>query len=226
MQAREQALEQARLQYEQMAAAALQGLQQQLAGEFGDIRTMDDVKALAANDWARYLRWDAHQKDLAAKMTVAREAQQRQAQEQTERFTRFAAEQDKLFIEKNPEFADQEKAAKLQSAAISALRNVGFSEDELGQHWNGQAMLSLRDNRVQSLIADGIRYRAGQEAVKKVASKPLPPVQRPGVAQDRNVDTHAQIQSLQRQLDRATGMNALRIATQLTQLQREVQTRR
>jgi hypothetical protein len=54
----------------------------------------------------------------------------------------------------------------------------------------------------------------------------LPPVQRPGVAHDRNVDTHAQIQSLQRQLDRATGMNALRLATQLTQLQREVQTRR
>jgi hypothetical protein len=227
LQAREQAMEQARLQFEQATQYALQGLQQQLAGEFGDIKTMDDVKKLAAEDWPRYLRWDAHQKDIAAKMATVREAQQRQVQEHSDRFARFAQEQDKLFIERNPEFADPEKAAKMQTAAVTALRDVGFSEEELGQLWNGQLMLSLRDGRMQSLIADGVRYRQGQTAAKKVAAnKTLPPVQRPGVAQSGHADTDDKIKSLQRQLDRATGMNAIRLATELQQLQREAASRR
>lgn len=227
LQAREQAMEQARLQFEQMTQVALQGLQQQLQGEFGDIKSMDDAKALAVNDWARYLRWDAHQKDLSAKMAAMQQAQARQQQEHVDRFARFAQEQDKLFIEKNPEFADPEKAAKMQGAAVSALRDVGFSEDELGALWNGQMMMSLRDGRVQSLIADGVRYRQGQSAAKKVvASKALPPVQRPGVAQSGHVGLDDKIRSLQRQLDRSSGNSAINIAMELHNLQRQRETQR
>lgn len=226
LQAREQAMEQARLQFEQLSAAALQDLQRQLAGEFADIRTMEDVEKLATNDWARYLRWDVFQKNLAAKMAVQRDAQMRQQQEQRDQFSRFALEADKKFIERNPEFADPEKAGKIQAVAIAALRDVGFSEEELQRHWNGQDVLSMRDPRVQSMFADAARYRLAQEAVKKVSAKPLPPVQRPGVSHDGTPDRDAQIKSLQRQLDRATGVSAIRLATQLTQLQREAQARR
>ena len=127
--AREQAMEQARLQFEQATQAALQGLQQQLQGEFSDIQTMDDVKKLANEDWARYLRWDAHQKDIAAKMTTVREAQERQAQQARTAFANaLLQEQDKKFIEQAPDFADKEKAAALQRDAIKTLKSVGFTE--------------------------------------------------------------------------------------------------
>lgn len=225
LQAREQSMEQARLQYEQLAAASLQALQQQLAGEFGDIRTDADVSKLAAEDPSRYLRWDAHQKRLAAQIATVQQAQARQTQEQREHFARYAAEADKRFIASNPEFADPEKAAKIQAVAISVLRDKGFSEEELGQHWNGQLMLSMRDDRVQSVFADAARYRMGQQALKKVAAKPLPPVIRPGVAPERNADLDTRIQTATRQLDRASGRNAIEIAVQLNALRREAAAR-
>ena len=139
--AREQAMEQARLQFEQATQVALQGLQSTLQGEFADIQTMDDVKRLANEDWARYLRWDAHQKDIAAKMTTVREAQERQAKDAQDKFAKFAQDQDKAFIERVPDFADKDKADKLQKAAIKTLKSIGFTDDELGQHWNKQEIV-------------------------------------------------------------------------------------
>jgi hypothetical protein len=231
--ARERAMEQARLQFEQATQVAMQGLQAQLLGEFSDLINpatgMPDgekTKKLAAEDWARYLRWDAHLKDLNDKVMAVREAEQRQAQEHTERFAKFAQEQDKLFVERNPEFADADKAAKMQAAAVSTLKDIGFTEDEIGKLWNGQLMLSLRDGRLQSLVADSVRYRNAHEAAKKAAAKPLPPVQRPGVAQPGNPSREAQIKSLQRQLSNATGMSAIRLAAQLRTLQNQASARR
>ena len=219
--AREQAMEQARLQFESATQAALQSLQSTLQGEFADIQTMDDVKRLANEDWARYLRWDAHQKDIAAKMATVKEAQERQANEAQTKFAKFADEQDKAFIARVPEFANKDRAAELQGAAIKTLKNIGFSDDELGKHWNKQETLSLRDARMQELIHKAARWDEAQEAKKTVtAKKDLPPVQRPGVARQGDSKL-AQIQTIQKQLNNATGMAALRLATQLTKLQRE-----
>ena len=219
--AREQAMEQARLQFESATQAALQSLQSTLQGEFADIQTMDDVKRLANEDWARYLRWDAHQKDIAAKMATVKEAQDRQANEAQTKFAKFADEQDKAFVARVPEYANKDKAAEYQNAAMKTLRNVGFSDDELPKHWNKQESLSLRDARMQELIHKAARWDEAQEAKKTVAAKKdLPPVQRPGVARQGDSKL-AQIQTIQKQLNNATGMAALRLATQLTKLQRE-----
>lgn len=220
MTAKEQQLEQARQQYEAALPALLQSVQQAMAGEFADIKSMADVEKMAAEDWPRYVRWDAAQKKVAAVQQEVRASQERQAHETQSKFVEFAKREDELFLEKAPEFADKEAAAKLQGAAIEVLRDLGFAEDELAKLWNGQDRLSLRDHRVQLLIRDGIKYREAKSAATKAVAKPLPPVQRPGVAQPKGAAQAQQIETLSKQLENASGVNALRAAAKLTAMRR------
>jgi hypothetical protein len=218
--AKEQAVEQARQQYESALPQLLGNLQSQQAGEFADVRTMADVERLAREDWPRYLQWDVAQKKIAAVTQEMLSAQQRQAQEKLQRFSEFAKHEDDLFIERVPDMADAEKAAKLQGAAMTVLKDLGFSEAELGDSWNGGKDLSLRDHRVQLLIRDATLWREAQVKAKAAATKPVPPVQRPGVAQGKSASSDAEIQNLTRQLEQASGMNAMRIAAKLTAMRR------
>ena len=61
--------------------------------------------------------------------------------------------------------------------------------------------LSLHDHRLQLLIRDGIRFRDAQKAAKEASTKPVPPVQRPGVAQPRGAAQDAVVQNLTKRLD-------------------------
>jgi hypothetical protein len=149
-----------------------------------------------------------------------RNSQQRAVHEQQSQWAEFAKRQDDLFIERVPEFADKAKAAKMQEAAVSVLTDIGFTEEELGQLWNGSQALALRDHRMQLLILDGIRYRDAQQKAKAVTAKPVPPVQRPGVSQPRGAAHDAQIQALNQKLETAKGSNALKVAAQLVAARR------
>src|SRR3984893_1406905 len=218
--AKEQAIEQARQQYETAIPQLLQTLQNQQAGEFSDIKSISDVERLAREDWPRYLQWDVAQKKIAAVQQEMLSAQQRQAQERVQKFSEFAKREDDLFGEKVTDMADPEKAAKLQQAAISVLKDVCFSEAELGASWNGEKDLSLRDHRMQLLIRDATLWREAQQKAKAAVQKPVPPVQRPGVTQGKNAGREAEIQNLQKQLATASGINATRIAAQLVAARR------
>lgn len=195
------AVAQARQQYERALPALLQTLQQQQAGEFSDIKTMEDVQRLAREDWPRYALWDAQQKQVAAVQQEVLAAQQRQQAEAQEQWVSFAQKEDQLLLDKAPELADNEKAGKLRESALTALRDY-FKDQELGDLWNGKASLSLRDHRVQLLIMDAVKYRDGQKAVKQAIAKPLPPVQRPGTAQQKGQAHQEVIQNLNKRLDR------------------------
>jgi hypothetical protein len=219
--AKEQQLEQARQQYEQALPALLQTLHQNQAGEFADVKTYADVERLASEDPVRYLKWDAAQKKIAAVAQEVRAAQERQAHEQHGKFSEWSKREDELFAEKAPEAADKDKAAKLQGAAVEVLRDLGFTEDELGKLWNGQDRLSLRDHRLQLLIRDGVRYREAQDAKAKVVAKVLPPVQRPGSPQPKGAHLQTQLAGLQAKLPKAKGMESVRIAAQIHALQRK-----
>jgi hypothetical protein len=213
--AREQAAEQARAQYESALPAMLQSLHQQQASEFADIKSYADIERLAREDWPRYVIWDAQQKKVAALLQELGTAQARQAEASQLQWAQFAKRQDDLFQEKVPEVADRTQAARLQTSALAVLHDLGFEEPELVQLWNGQRTLSLRDHRLQLLIRDGIRYRDAQEKAKQAVAKPVPPVQRPGVAQPRGAVHDAHIQALTKQLNNASGINATRLAAQL-----------
>jgi len=223
--AKEQAAEQARQQYEAALPQLVQSLQSQQAGEFADIKSMADVERLAREDWPRYLQWDLAQKKIAAVTQEMLQAQQRQAQEKLQQFAAFANKQDELFIERAPEMADKAKAETLQKAAVAVLKDVGFSEAELGASWNGEKDISLRDHRIQLLIRDATLWREAQAKAKTASIKPVPPVQRPGAATVKNAGVHAEIQNLQKQLETATGQRAMRLAAQLVAARRSAAAR-
>jgi hypothetical protein len=195
-------------------------LEAQQASDFSDIKSMADVEKLAREDWARYLQWDVAQKKLGAVRQEMLSAQHRREEDRRQQFSRFAGEQDALFAERVPEMAEPEKAAKLQGTAVAVLRDLGFGEGELTASWNGEKDLSLRDHRMQLLIRDATLWREAQQKARAAATRPVPPVQRPGMAQDRNAGIDAEIRQLSRQLETATGMQQARIAAKLVAARR------
>jgi hypothetical protein len=200
--AKEQAVELARQHYEAALPQLLATLQSQQAGEFADIKSMADVERLAREDWPRYLLWDLQQKktaDVGAQMLAA---QHRQAHEKLTQFAEFATREDDLFKEKAPDMADASKAAELQTKALKVLHELGFDEEnELVPMWNGQKELSLRDHRLQLLIRDATLWREAQAKARAAATKPVPPVQRPGAASARQGTDEARVQHLAQRLE-------------------------
>jgi len=194
--------EKVRQEYEAKLPAIVQALQEFQGGQFSDIKTPADAQKLAAEDPFRYLQYDAHQKQVAALHAELNGAQERQAREWQSKWAEFAHNEDKKIAERIPELADPVQRTKVQESALSYLKDTGFTESELGSAWNGQASLSLRDHRVQSMIRDAVKYREGQESAKKaITAKPLPPVQRPGVAPPRGAAADQNIQTLSKKLE-------------------------
>jgi hypothetical protein len=200
----QQAMVQARQQYENALPLILQ--QMQTSGEFADIKTIEDVKNLANTDWPRYVQWDAHSKMLAAMQQEIEHTQQRQQQEQASEWQSYSAKEDAAFRDKVPD------ADSLRQPAIDYLKDVGFADNEIGEYWNSKAW---RDHRMQSVIADAVRYRQAKAKAAVAQKAPLPPVLKPGVAQARPAPFSAEIKALE-----AKGSLNLREAARLSQLRR------
>jgi hypothetical protein len=199
--AKEQAAEQARQQYEAALPALLQSLSEEMQGEFADVKTLADVNRLAAEDPFRFAKYQAKQMQVAAIQREAQQAQERQSQEYRQQWSAFASKEDQTFADKVPEMADPAKAKQIADSAVSVLHDHGFTDQELAKLWNGEASISLRDHRLQLLIRDAVRLRDAQKVAAKPAPKPVPQVQRPGVAQARASSGDAQIQALQKRFD-------------------------
>ncbi len=159
-------VEQARQQYESALPILMQNLQSAMAGEFSDIQTMADVQRMANDDFPRYVRWDAQQKQLAAVQQEITSAQQRQVQEKQQKLSDFMKKESELFADRVPEIADETKRTQLQTAAVSVLKDLGFKDDELGALWRGEREISIHDHRLQLLIRDGIRWRDAEKKGK------------------------------------------------------------
>lgn len=210
--AKEQAVDQARQQYESALPIILNELQGVMAGEFADIKTMDDVQKMANEDWPRYVRWDAQQKRLAAVQQQVTTAQERQAHDRVTKFNELHQSETEKLLEKHPDLRDDTKRKKVYENVVVALKEVGFTDKELGELSNKEWVL---DHRVRELFMDAANYRDAQKQKAKVVAKPLPPAQKPGVAKGKGAVADAEIQNLTRQLSTASGPNAARIAAKL-----------
>lgn len=212
-----------RQQYEAALPQLMQQLNAQYQAEFSDITSQADVLKMAEEDPLRYLKYDALQKQRQSTWTQHQQAQARQHQEKAERFTSWAAEQDKLATERVPELADPEKGQKVRQEAASYLKEVtGWDDDRLGRMWMGQEPFSIRDASFQQILRDASRWKAAQTAAKAAAAKPLPPVQRPGIAQSKGDAQQAQIKTLETRLERASSTREqLAIAAQLRTARRQ-----
>ncbi len=195
-QAEKQAAEQARQQYEQALPSLLQSFQAQFATEFQDITTWPDVEAMQENDPLRFQRWTLAREKGQTLQREAEQAQYRQRQEGAKRWQDYVATEDAAFIAKAPEFKDPKKTAALAAEAGAMFKDLGFSQDEINGAWEHGQPISLRDHRVQLLARDAMRYRAAQKAAKAAQPKPVPPVQRPGVATSRGESSTTHIRDL------------------------------
>ena len=97
------------------------------------------------------------------------------------------------------------------------LGDLGFSEAELVPLWNGHKELSLRDHRLQLLIRDATLWREAEKKAKAAATKPVPPVQRPGAATARQGTNEARVQHLTQRLEQS---GSLRDAAALVRARR------
>jgi hypothetical protein len=170
--------------------------------------------------WAQQL---TQQYNQARQSRVAQEAQAAQYEQAVvrSRWHAYREQNDNLAQERIAELRDPKQSAAFRSATRAALKDLGFSENELTAAWDGRTGFSLRDYRVQAMVADGVRWRQAQAKANQVTRAPLPPVQRPGVARPRGADSEADFARLERALDGAGNVRAaLRAATKLTQAKR------
>ena len=163
---------------------------------------MDDVQRLAAEDPFRYLQWQAHQQKLQAVAYEQEQAGKRQQQEQATNWAKFQADETAKAAEMHPELADPEKAKHLQEKVVKLFRDKGFTDNDLNNMAAG-ATYSPFDHRWQSILVDALKYREAQKAKPVAVAKPVPPVQRPGVAPPRGAAKTENLQALSAKLDRS-----------------------
>lgn len=191
-----------RQRYEAELPNLLQSIQRFAANEFADIKSADDVRRMAAEDPARYIQYDALQKEYARAAAMQQQAVARQESDQAKAFEAFRTEQTKLFLEKAPEYADAAKASQLQTEARALFDDVGLTSAEFDALAAGKSGISIHDHRVQLIVRDALRYRAAERAVKTAPAKPVPPVQRPGTAALKGDRQAANVETLRNNLRR------------------------
>jgi len=144
--------------------------------------TPEQWQQLSAENPAEYVRLRAARDALSEKVGRVRAEIQRVADEQTQaqqkRMQEHLADQKAKLVEKVPEFADAEKAKTLTADLNAYLADVGFSPEEVGQ---------AADHRIIMVARDAMLWRKAEAARKvaetKIATPPVPHVQRPGAAQ-------------------------------------------
>ncbi len=205
--------EQARKEYEAKLPAIMQALQDVQAGTFADVKTLDDVKRLAAEDPFRYLQWQAHQQEMQAVAYEQEQARIRQDHERVSNWTKFQNEETAKAAEMHPELADPVKAKQLQEKVVELFKDKGFTDNDLNSMATGEKY-SPFDHRWQSILVDALKYREAQKAKPVAVPKTVPPVQRPGVAPPRGAAKAENIQALTQKLERSGSVDdALAVLT-------------
>ena len=218
LEAKEQAAEQARQQYESAAQNALQVLQQQQASEFADIKTQADVRKLATDDPFRFAQFQAFQMQIQAQAQEVDNLNRQRQESERKTFDTWSKEQDDKFSKRFPEFNDPEKGPKLRTQVQTYLtKEIGVPEDKLPQLWANHL---FRDEMFQRVIYDASRFHDAQQRAKSAVAAPKPAPQRPGVASEKGSTTQEAIRAAQQRLNGAKGNAALEAGVSLLRAQR------
>ena len=212
--AERQAAEQARRQYEQAIPTALTILDAEIIRDFPDIRSQQDIQRLAQTNPGRWADLQARIQTRNGYVAEAAQIQQRTAAEQAQAFERYVAQESEAFLAKAPEFADPEKASKLQTEALGTLRDLGFNDQEIEAAWTHGQPMSLRDHRVQLALRDAMRWRRGQNGLKGTPAKTVQPVTKPGVSAARGEAAVSKLTEAKSKLARTGSVDAAVAALQ------------
>lgn len=161
--------------------------------------------------------------DRVTRQLALEQHQQRQARTAYSQAAEAADTEFKNWLAKeHPAYASGRGFAALKQAATEYIeQDLGLSKQDWKIHWDQTGF--LRNVAAQKAIAAGAMMRLTQSGRKALADHRVPPVQghSPGVyADSRSEEAEADIRSLQRQLENASGNKALRLSTALSRAMR------
>ena len=133
--------------------------QEQLNSEFKDL----DLEKLYEEDPTEAARLEHKMRKKQEKLA---DSIQKVKAEQQKQFQQVVSDQQKILVNKLPEFADAEKATKLKTDMRSYLQSYGFRDQEIGQ---------IYDHRIVMLVNDAMKYRSMQKLKPNLASKMAKP---------------------------------------------------
>lgn len=196
------AMEEARTQYEQRLPAIVQMLQGELAKEFSDIKSMDDVVNLAQRDPARHGRFQALVQRAQAAALEQQQIDARKKQEAEAWHQNYTAEEDRKFLEAAPEFADPVKGERLRREAAETLTEKGFTEQDIQDMWSGKKPIHARDSRWQLILRDAMRFRAAQKSLPAAKAQPQQTTLKPGMPPSKGERQASNVTTLEQKLAR------------------------
>ena len=147
---------------------------QQLPTVLAHIQRSDPVKAQAIQNQLQ---------QVERVYSAAQQAKAVEAHQNQQRFQQWSKAEDDRLLAKIPELAT-DTDMRVSKAAVKALNDVGYSNEELAAAWNG-VPFSMRDHRAQLLIWKAAQYDLAKAGIGRPEPKPLPAVQRPGIAPSR-----------------------------------------
>jgi hypothetical protein len=202
--AERKAAEDVRKQYEAKLPTLVKTIEQALQNEFSDIATIADVRKMQSEDPFRFQQWQLRQMELSAVQAEQAEVDRRTTSEKQSNWAKYVQEESKAFADEVPEFS--EKAAEYTQKAAETLRDLGFSDQELGKLANGEEKISIYDRRLQRLLFDRIKLSEIKAAPAKAIPKPVPAVQKPGVARAPGAANADAIQATRQKLNSTGSM--------------------
>src|SRR5262249_26036644 len=88
---------------------------------------------------------------------------------------------------------------EIEQETFAMLREYGMSDADIRHSWNSNP--AFRSFPAQRVMADAARYRISQRSMQSKVSRPVPVVQRPGVATERTPEADITIQRLNTRLN-------------------------
>lgn len=182
--AEREAAEQVRKQYEAKLPTLVKTIEQAVQNEFADIASMADVRRMQAEDPFRFQAWQLRQMELSALQAEQQEVNQRSFSATQEELNAYRNEHDKQFLDFAPELADPKSKAEITDKAIKALvDDLGFKRSELDEFASHPVAAKLLfHSAFQKLVYNNLKFSDLRAAPPKAIPKPVPAVQKPGVA--------------------------------------------
>jgi hypothetical protein len=207
-------------------------LVQEIAQEFPSLRTapptLEQVEWLRQNDPARFQRLAQADQLLREKQTriaaltqqrIGREQQQARANAQARAAAR--AEQDAAFERLAAQHIPgwETVHGEVRQQARKTLAAAGLSDQEIQHLWTSDDTIDAHSSALQLILAKAAMWDRASEKAHQVRQAPVPPVMRPGTyrASTSGADS---VRELQGRLARASGREALKLATQLQRAKR------
>jgi hypothetical protein len=205
-------------------------LKAQVAAEFPGLpqATAADVEQLKIQDPARFQRlaqYDAALKDrqqrIAALTQQRVQHEQQQAQAASAERAAARAEQDAAFERLAAQHIPnwERNHAEVRAQARQTLQNAGLTPEQLHYLWNGDHSIDVHSSVLQLVLAKAAQWDLAQQRAHQVRQAPVPPVQKPGAYRARD-DGAQSVHELSARLSRASGREAIRLATELQRAKR------